>query len=89
MRRATSNHIRQSFDNKIILKAATPQHAPKVREINQLRPLVSDQPWGFFHVNFDAKHVRESSLSRRPACSSTTFSPDVTLTPCSCGSASA
>ena len=38
------------------------RNAPKIREIKQLRPLVSDQPWGIFYINFDAKHVHVGAL---------------------------
>ncbi len=36
--------------------------APRILEIKQLRPLVSDQPWGIFYVNFDAKHIHIGAL---------------------------
>ncbi len=38
------------------------RNAPKIREIKQLRPLVSAQPWGIFYLNFDAKHLHVGAL---------------------------
>ena len=38
------------------------RNAPKIREIKQLRPLVSAQPWGIFYINFDAQHVHVGAL---------------------------
>ncbi len=34
-----------------------PDEAAKVRNIKQLRPLASNQPWGIFFVNFEPKRL--------------------------------
>ena len=33
------------------------QTAVKIKEVKQLRPLVSNQPWGIFFVNFEPKRL--------------------------------
>lgn len=38
------------------------RNAPKILDIKQLRPLVADQPWGIFYINFDAKHLPVGAL---------------------------
>ncbi len=38
------------------------RNAPKIRAIKQLRPLVNAQPWGIFHINFDAKQIHVGAL---------------------------
>ncbi len=37
---------------------------PKIREIKQLKPLVTNQPWGVFFVSFDDKSIPISVLKR-------------------------
>jgi hypothetical protein len=32
-----------------------PEEAAKIREIHQLRPLVTNQPWGIFFISFEEK----------------------------------
>jgi hypothetical protein len=38
--------------------------AAKIKEIKQLRPLSSDQPWGIFFVNFEPKRLPVVALRR-------------------------
>lgn len=40
------------------------KHAAKIKEIKQLRPLDSKQPWGIFWVNFEKKHLPMVVLRR-------------------------
>jgi hypothetical protein len=41
-----------------------PEEAAKVREIHQLRPLVTGQPWGIFFLSFDEKAMSVTVLRR-------------------------
>jgi hypothetical protein len=41
-----------------------PKHAVKIREIKQLRPLVTGQPWGIFWVSFEKKKLPMVVLRR-------------------------
>jgi hypothetical protein len=41
-----------------------PKHAVKTREIKQLRPLVTGQPWGIFWVSFEKKKLPMVVLRR-------------------------
>lgn len=41
-----------------------PKHAVKTREIKQLRPLVTGQPWGIFWVSFEKKKLPMVVLCR-------------------------
>jgi hypothetical protein len=41
-----------------------PQTAVKIKEVKQLRPLVSNQPWGIFFVNFEPKRLPVVVLRR-------------------------
>ncbi|MFC2076848.1 type ISP restriction/modification enzyme [candidate division KSB1 bacterium] len=41
-----------------------PKHAAKIKEIKQLRPLDSRQPWGIFWVNFEKKQLPMVVLRR-------------------------
>ncbi|MBM4026469.1 MAG: hypothetical protein FJ280_13875 [Planctomycetes bacterium] len=40
------------------------KHAPKIREIKQLRPLDTNQPWGVFWVSFEKKRLPMVVLRR-------------------------
>src|SRR5438874_8502504 len=40
------------------------EHAAKVREIKQLRPLTGSQPWGIFWVSFEKKRLPVVVLRR-------------------------
>ena len=40
------------------------QTAVKIKEVKQLRPLVSNQPWGIFFVNFEPKRLPVVVLRR-------------------------
>src|SRR5437016_2532953 len=40
------------------------KHAAKIKEIKQLRPLDSKQPWGIFWVNFEKKRLPVVMLRR-------------------------
>lgn len=41
-----------------------PDEVAKVREIHQLRPLVTNQPWGVFFISFDEKEMSVTVLRR-------------------------
>lgn len=41
-----------------------PEEAAKVREIHQLRPLITGQPWGIFFLSFDEKAMSVTVLRR-------------------------
>ena len=38
------------------------EHSTKIREVRQLPPLVTDQPWGIFYVSFEDKALRIGPL---------------------------
>ncbi len=38
--------------------------AVKIKEIKQLRPLASNQPWGIFFINFESKQLPIVALRR-------------------------
>ena len=33
------------------------EHKVKIREIKQIRPLVTNQPWGIFYIDFEPKRL--------------------------------
>ena len=39
-----------------------PEETAKIREIHQLRPLVTGQPWGIFFVSFEDKKISVTVL---------------------------
>ncbi|MCF8131315.1 MAG: hypothetical protein K9N10_22610 [Deltaproteobacteria bacterium] len=41
-----------------------PEHAAKIREIKQLRPLNDQQPWGIFFIEFEPKKLPVVVLRR-------------------------
>ena len=41
-----------------------PKEAAKVREVKQLRPLSSNQPWGIFFVDFEPKRLPVVALRK-------------------------
>lgn len=41
-----------------------PQHAAKIETLKQVRPLVDDQPWGIFYLEFETKHLPVVVLRR-------------------------
>jgi len=41
-----------------------PEHAAKINEIKQLRPLSSNQPWGIFFIDFEPKKLPVGVLRR-------------------------
>lgn len=41
-----------------------PEETAKIREINQLRPLATNQPWGIFFVSFEDKAISVTVLRR-------------------------
>jgi predicted helicase len=41
-----------------------PDEIAKIREISQLRPLVTNQPWGIFFISFEEKTISVSVLRR-------------------------
>ena len=41
-----------------------PEQTAKVREIHQLRPLVTNQPWGVFFISFEDKSISVTVLRR-------------------------
>jgi predicted helicase len=41
-----------------------PEHAAKIREIKQLRPLSNQQPWGIFFIDFEPKKLPVGVLRR-------------------------
>ncbi len=41
-----------------------PKNAAKIKEIKQLRPLTSAQPWGIFYIRFEPKHLPVTALRR-------------------------
>lgn len=53
-----------TFDYKPEELGLDPKTAVKVKEIKQLRPLVTGQPWGIFFVNFEPKRLPVVVLRR-------------------------
>ncbi len=41
-----------------------PEQTAKIREIHQLRPLTTDQPWGVFFISFEDKKISVTVLRR-------------------------
>ncbi|MCO6184596.1 type ISP restriction/modification enzyme [Rhizobium sp. L1K21] len=41
-----------------------PEETAKIREINQLRPLATNQPWGIFFISFEDKAISVTVLRR-------------------------
>src|SRR6476646_8490798 len=41
-----------------------PNTAAKIKEIKQLRPFVTGQPWGIFYINFEPKQLPVVALRR-------------------------
>src|SRR5690348_11271119 len=41
-----------------------PDEIAKIREIHQLRPLVTGQPWGIFFISFEEKAISVTVLRR-------------------------
>src|SRR5437762_1602425 len=41
-----------------------PKTAVKIKEIKQLRPFVTGQPWGIFYINFEPKQLPIVALRR-------------------------
>jgi len=53
-----------SFDYQPEELGLDPKTAVKIKEIKQLRPFVTNQPWGIFYVNFEPKQLPIVALRR-------------------------
>jgi len=52
------------FDYKPELFGLTDEYHAKIKSANQIRPLVEDQPWGIFSIEFDSNHFEVSALRK-------------------------
>ena len=52
------------FDYKPELFGLTDEYHAKIKSANQIRPLVEDQPWGIFAIEFDSNHFEVSALRK-------------------------
>src|SRR5438046_83614 len=53
-----------TFDYEADELGLEPQHAVKVKQVKQLRPLETGQPWGIFYVEFEKKKLPVVVLRR-------------------------
>lgn len=53
----TENFDELTFDYHPDEFGLDPKKAVKIKEIKQLRPLATNQPWGIFFINFEKKHL--------------------------------